>query len=146
MSEGRNDRIGGGLSARLLVLTIIFVMASVLLVFLPSVTREQESYLDDRIDAAHLAILALEATPDNMVSKDLSDMLLAHVGAHAIVVHMADRTLMLAQDMPPSVAATYDLRTESMLQMMGDTMATLFHSGKRVVRVLGVSPKDRKVT
>jgi len=146
MSEGRSDRIGGGLSARLLVLTVIFVMASVLLVFLPSVTRERESYLEDRIDAAHLAIFSLEATPDNMVSKDLSDMLLAHVGAHAIVVHMADRTLMLAQDMPPSVATTYDLRTESMLQMMGDTMATLFHTGKRVVRVLGVSPKDRNVT
>ncbi|MGH6985165.1 MAG: sensor histidine kinase [Stellaceae bacterium] len=146
MSEGRNDRIGGGLSARLLVLTVIFVMASVLLVFLPSVTRERMSYLDDRIDAAHLAILALEATPNYMVSKDLSDMLLAHVGAHAIVVHMTDRTLMLAQDMPPSVATTYDLRTESMPQMMGDTVATLFHPGKRVVRVLGVSPKDRKVT
>jgi len=146
MSEGRKDLIGGGLSARLLVLTVIFVMASVLLVFLPSVTRERTSYLDDRIDAAHLAIFTLEATPDKMVSKELSDMLLAHVGAHAIVVHMADRTLMLAQDMPPSVAATYDLRTESMLQMMGDTMATLFHSGKRVVRVLGVSPKDRNVT
>ena len=146
MSERRNDRIGGGLSARLLVLTVIFVMASVLLVFLPSVTRERTSYLDDRIDAAHLAIFALEATPNNVVSKDLSDMLLAHVGAHAIVVHMADRTLMLAQDMPPSVATTYDLRTESMLQMMGDTMATLFHTGRRVVRVLGVSPKDRNVT
>lgn len=146
MSETRDDRIAGGLSARLLVLTVIFVMASVLLVFLPSVTRERTSYLDDRIDAAHLAIFALEATPDNMVSKELSDMLLAHVGAHAIVVHMADRTLMLAQDMPPSVASTYDLRTESMLQMMGDTMATLFHSGKRVVRVLGMLPKDRKVT
>ncbi|MDE1931119.1 MAG: HAMP domain-containing histidine kinase [Alphaproteobacteria bacterium] len=146
MGEGHNDRIGSGLSARLLVLTVIFVMASVLLVFLPSVTRERMSYLDDRIDAAHLAIFALEATPDNMVSKDLSDMLLAHVGAHAIVVHMADRTLMLAQDMPPSVATTYDLRTESMLQMMGDTMATLFHSGTRVVRVLGISPKDRNVT
>jgi len=146
MNEARNDRIGGGLSARLLVLTVIFVMASVLLVFLPSVTRERTSYLDDRIDAAHLAIFALEATPDNMVSKELSDMLLAHVGAHAIVVHMADRTLILAQDMPPSVAATYDLRSESPLQMLGDTMATLFQPGKRVVRVLGVSPRDRNVT
>ncbi|HYL34030.1 MAG TPA: HAMP domain-containing sensor histidine kinase [Stellaceae bacterium] len=146
MSETRNDRIAGGLSARLLVLTVIFAMASVLLVFLPSVTRERTSYLDDRIDAAHLAIFALEATPNYMVSKELSDMLLAHVGAHGIVVHMADRTLILAEDMPPSVAATYDLRTESMLQMMGDTMATLFHSGKRVVRILGVSPKDRNVT
>ncbi|MGH6967733.1 MAG: sensor histidine kinase [Stellaceae bacterium] len=145
MTEASSNRIGGGLSARLLVLTVVFVMASVLLVFMPSVTRERTTYLEDRIDAAHLAIFALEATPDNMVSKGLADMLLAHVGAHAIVVHMADRTLMLAQNMPPSVAATYDLRTESMPRMMGDTLATLFHSGNRVVRVLGVSPKDRDV-
>ncbi len=146
MTEAGSNPIGGGLSARLLVLTMVFVMASVLLVFVPSVARERLTYLEDRIDAAHLAIFALEATPDNMVSKGLADMLLAHVGAHGIVVHMTDRTLMLAQNMPPSVAATYDLRRESMLQMMGDTIATLFHGGNRVVRVLGISPKDRAVT
>lgn len=146
MTDANRNRIGGGLSARLLVLTVAFVMVSVVLVFVPSVTRERLTYLEDRIDAAHLAILALEATPDNMVSRDLADMLLAHVGAHGIVVHMADRTLMLAQDMPPSVAATYDLRADSMLGMMSDTLAMLFHTGNRVVRVLGVSPKDRDVT
>jgi signal transduction histidine kinase len=146
MAEQHSNRIGGGLSARLLILTVVFVMASVVLVFVPSVTRERLTYLEDRIDAAHLAIFALEATPDNMVSKNLADMLLAHVGAHGIVVHMADRTLMLAQNMPPSVAATYDLRTESMLPMMGDTVATLFHSGNRVIRVLGIAPKDHSVT
>ena len=146
MAGQSSNRIGGGLSARLLILTVVFVMASVVLVFVPSVTRERLTYLEDRIDAAHLAIFALEATPDNMVSKNLADMLLAHVGAHGIVVHMADRTLMLAQNMPPSVAATYDLRTESMPRMMGDTIATLVHSGNRAVRVLGVSPKDRSVT
>ncbi len=145
MAEQDSNRIGGGLSARLLILTVMFVMASVLLIFVPSVTRERLTYLENRIDAAHLAIFALEATPDNMVSKKLADMLLAHVGAHAIVVHMANRTLMLEQDMPPSVAATYDLRAESMSRMMGDTVATLFQSGNRVVRVLGVSPRDPKV-
>src|SRR5487761_1527927 len=146
MAGQSSNRIGGGLSARLLILTVVFVMASVVLVFVPSVTRERLTYLEDRIDAAHLAIFALEATPDNMVSKNLADMLLAHVGAHGIGGHMADRTLMLAQNMPPSVAATYDLRTESMPRMMGDTIATLVHSGNRAVRVLGVSPKDRSVT
>lgn len=145
MAELSSYRIGGGLSARLLILTVAFVMASVLLVFVPSVTRERLSYLENRIDAARLAIFALEATPNYMVSKQLSDMLLAHVGAHAIVAHMADRTLMLEQSMPPSVAATYDLRTESMLQMMGDTVAALFQSGNRVVRVLDVSPKEPNV-
>ncbi|MDE2229184.1 MAG: HAMP domain-containing histidine kinase [Alphaproteobacteria bacterium] len=146
MTDATSHRIAGGLSARLLVLTVAFVMASVLLIFVPSVTRERLTYLKDRLDAARLAIFALEATPDNMVSKELADMLLAHVGTHGIVVHMADRTLMLAQNMPPSVDATYDLRNETMLQTMGDTVATLFQSGNRVIRVLGISPKDRAVT
>jgi signal transduction histidine kinase len=145
MAELTSHRIGGGLSARLLILTVVFVMASVLLIFVPSVTRERLTYLENRIDAARLAVFALEATPNYMVSKQLSDMLLDHVGAHAIVVHMADRTLMLEQNMPPSVAATYDLRTESMPQMMQDTVATLLHSGNRVIRVLDVSPKDPNV-
>src|SRR5487761_566654 len=115
MAGQSSNRIGGGLSARLLILTVVFVMASVVLVFVPSVTRERLSYLEDRIDAAHLAIFALEATPDNMVSPELSNALLAHVGAHGIVVHMADRALMLAEDMPPRIDATYDLRQSGMM-------------------------------
>ena len=112
----------GGLSARLLVLTVVFVMVSVVLIFVPSVARFRLTYLEDHIDAAHLAISALEATPDNMVSKELTNELLTHVGAHGIVVHTPNRTLMLAQDMPPSVDATYDLRSQGMLAMIGDAI------------------------
>ena len=57
-----------GLSARLFVLTVAFVMAGEVLIFLPALTRYRLAYLADRIDAAHLAMFALEATPDNMVS------------------------------------------------------------------------------
>ena len=136
----------GGLSARLLVLTIFFVMVSVVLIFVPSVARFRLAYLEDRIDAAHLAISALEATPDNMVSKQLTRELLAHVGAHGIVVHTPDKTLMLAPEMPPNVDATYDLRNQGMFAMIGDAMMTLSMSGNRVLRVLGVAPKDPAVT
>jgi signal transduction histidine kinase len=136
----------GGLSARLLLLTIVFVMVSEVLIFVPSVARDRLSYLENRIDAAHLAVFALEATPDNMVSPELADMLLAHVGAHGIVVHTPDKTLMLASQMPPGVDATYDLRNESMLRLIGDAMATLSMRGNRVLRVLGTAPKDPSTT
>jgi hypothetical protein len=136
----------GGLSARLLVLTVVFVMVSVVLIFVPSVARFRLTYLEDRIDAAHLAISALEAAPDNMVSKQLTNELLVHVGAHGIVVHTPNRTLMLAQDMPPSVDATYDLRSQGMFAMIRDAMMTLSMSGNRVLRVLGLAPKDPAVT
>ena len=69
-----------GLSARLLVLTAIFVMLAEVLIFLPSVARFRIDWMKDRISAAHLAILSLEATPDHMVSDELKAELLHQIG------------------------------------------------------------------
>ncbi len=134
-----------GLSVRLLALTVVFVMVSEVLIFLPSLSRDRMAYLRTRIDAAHLAIFALEATPDNMVSQDLADMILAHVGARGIVVHKPNNTLMLDSEMPPKVDATFDLRQSGILMPMADALATLWRGGNRVLRVLAVSPKDPNV-
>src|SRR3954451_994881 len=84
------------LSARLLVLTVFFVMLSEVLIFAPSVGRFRVTYLEGKIAAGHLAVLALEATPDNMVSHDLADELLAHVGARGVVLRRPNSaTLMI---------------------------------------------------
>src|SRR5690349_6884604 len=83
------------LSARLLVLTVIFVMLSEVLIFVPSVARFRLTYLQQHIADAHLAMLALEATPDNMVSQQLANELLAHVGAHGIVLHKPNNTTLM---------------------------------------------------
>jgi signal transduction histidine kinase len=144
--SGKGENRVGSLSARLLALTLVFAMASVVLIFVPSVSRYRLSYLEDHIDAAHLAIFALEVTPDNMVSKGLADMLLAHVGAHGIVAHLKDRTLMLAPDTLPVADVTYDLRNQGMIEMIGDSLVTFFGTGNRIMRVLGVAPKDKSVT
>ena len=63
------------LSARLLVLTIFFVMLGEVMIFAPSVGRFRITYLEDKIAAGRLAVLALEATPDNVVSQPLADQL-----------------------------------------------------------------------
>ena len=134
-----------GLSARLLLLTAAFVMISEILIFLPSVARDRLAYLDDRIDAARLAVFALEATPDNMVSQSLANELLADVGAHGIVVHKADSTLMIDSEMPPTPGATYDLRGVGMFRLMRDALVTLMRSDNRILRVLDVSRKEPDV-
>src|SRR6266568_605146 len=64
------------LSARLLVLTIAFVMVGEVLIFVPSIARFRMTWFEDKIAAGRLAVLALEATPDNMVSQPLADQLL----------------------------------------------------------------------
>jgi signal transduction histidine kinase len=134
------------LSARVLLLTIFFVMLGEMVVFLPSLARFRYNYLETRIAAARLATLALEATPDKNVSQHLSNELLYHVGASGIVLHLPDHSaLMIASDMPPSVDRTYDLRGVGFFQLIGDALATLGRSGDVILRVLDNSPKESNV-
>ena len=136
------NRLFSGLSARLLLLTVGFVMLSEVLIFLPSVARDRLAFLEDRIDAARLAVFALEATPDNSVSQSLANELLGDVGAHGIIVHKEDATLMVDSEMPPTPNATFDLRGASMLGLMRDALMTMLRGDNRILRVLDVSRKE----
>lgn len=135
------------LSARLLVLTIAFVMLSEVLIFLPSVARYRMSWLEAKIASGHLAILALEATPDNMVTQDLANELLRHVGARGVVLRKSNNaTLMIDEDMPPEVDAVFDLRDTMAMTAIREAVAALIHRERRVIRVLGVSPREPNAT
>jgi len=134
------------LSARLLLLTVFFVMLGEVLIFVPSVARFRLNYLENKIAAAHLAGLALEATPDKAVTQDLANELLLHVGAEGIALHKPNHTtLMIDSDMPPSINFTYDLRDAGVMSLIGDALVCLGRTGHRVLRVLGVSPKDKNI-
>ena len=133
------------LSARLLVLTIFFVMLSEVLIFGPSVARYRVSWLEEKLGAAHLAVLALDATPDGMVSERLRNQLLDHVDAAAISVRRGAARLVLSRDMPPSVAETVELADMEWPRLIGDAFKTLLHAEDRVLRVIGHSPKDPNV-
>jgi signal transduction histidine kinase len=132
-----------GLSARLLVHTILFVMACEVLFFVPSLARSRLSYLDSHVAAARLAVVALEATPDNVVSQPIAEQLLERVGALGIVLHKQnDMTLMIDSAMPPSVDAVFDLRQGGFVSSVREAFVTMFGSGDRVLRVLGASPNE----
>jgi len=134
------------LSARVLLLTITFVMLGEVVVFLPSLARFRYNYLETRIAAARIATLALYATPDNSVSPSLQNQLLYHVGASGIVLHLPNQSqLMIASDMPPTVDLTYDLQDVGFFQLIIDAVATLARSGDVILRVLDRSPKEQNV-
>jgi len=148
MSERANRLPAGltGLSARLLVLTVGFVMLSEVLIFAPSIARFRQDWLQDRIAAAHLATLALEATPDNMVSEELKAELLAHADALAIVIAKPGEVRrVLAPDMPPMEDAVYDLRAATFPGLIVDAFMTLGNARPRILRVIDWSPKETQV-
>ncbi|MGB0670392.1 MAG: sensor histidine kinase [Rhodospirillales bacterium] len=136
-----------GLSFRLLLLTIGFVMLAELLIWTPSISRFRLVYLNEHLASGHLAALALQATPDKMVSRDLEERLLFHAGAYAIALKSADReSLMLASDPMPMVAATYDIRNPMLWTMVMDAFEALGRDDNRIIRAIGPSPKDPDVT
>src|SRR3954451_17731999 len=78
-AEARGPRFG--LSAKLLVLTILFVRIAEVLIYVPSVANFRLNWLRDRLASAHTAALVLDAAPSGMVPESLSRQILTSVGA-----------------------------------------------------------------
>jgi signal transduction histidine kinase len=146
MSDREDERrsLRHSLSAKLLWLTILFVMVAEVLIFTPSVARFRLDYITDKISDAHIAALALEATPTHMLSPQLEMQLLQYVDAYSVVldIHGMERRLMMNRDMPPAIDANFDLRKENFMSLIGQAIMTLMQTDNRVIRIVGPSPKD----
>ena len=133
-----------GLSARLLLLTISFVMIGEVLIYVPSVSRYRLTYLQARLAAAHEATLALDASPDGMVSADLERQLLLHARLRSIALRLpAASYMMLGQ--PPKIDATFDLSQETVYGLIRDAFTTLIQTENRVLRVMGPARIDPRI-
>lgn len=134
------------LSARLLILTAIFIMLAEVLIYVPSIARFRWTYFEDHIAAGHLAALALEATPDQMVDPELERELLRHVGAHGVVLQRAmSKALMLSADMPPAIDVMINLNRGSFVDKIVEAFVTLAQTKNRILRVRAPSPQNPKI-
>lgn len=135
------------LSFRLLLLTIFFVMLAEFLIWAPSVARYRKVYLEENIVRGHLSMVALETMPEEPVAKALEQALLFHTNAYSIVLDRPERrSLMVSKEMPPKVDLVVDLRQGSFFGFIEDAFIALAQTRNRVVRVIGISPKDPTVT
>ncbi|MGP1275016.1 MAG: sensor histidine kinase [Caulobacterales bacterium] len=73
----------GSLGGRLLALTIVFVLASSLLIYFPTASNFRNNWLGERANAAHLAAIAAELAGNNL-SEDAVRELLAGADAMAV--------------------------------------------------------------
>ncbi len=131
------------LSARLLVLTVFFVMLAELLIYAPSIARFRLAYLADRLADAHIAALALEAAPSRAVDEALETRLLRHVSAYSVELRVGERmTYMLGGTMPPDVDAAFDLDEAMAVSSIWDAAVALVQTRNRVLQVRGASPRE----
>ena len=129
---------GIGLSGKLLILTVLFVMLAEVFIYVPSIANFRRSWLDDRLAAGRTAALVLEAAPSGMVPEALVRELLDSAGAQAVALKTGPaRRLLAVSDQPPMVDATVDMRDQTAMEAISEAFATLMAREGRTIRVMG---------
>ena len=133
-------RRGFGLSWKLLVLTVLYVMLSEVLIYVPSIANFRNNWLQDRMTMADAASSVLAESVTAEVPRGIQKDLLAAVGAKAIAIRTGATSRLIATvDMPPHIDATADLRSMQPVTDIVDAFGTLFAQQPRTLRVIGNS-------
>lgn len=128
-----------GLSAKLLLVTVFFVMLAEALIYFPSIANFRRNWLNDRIAAAQVAALVLEGAPEDGLPEGSENRLLMGVGARAIAARIggARRLLSLDSMPPPEVSRSVDLRSLAWMSAVEEAVAVLVSPATMPIRVVG---------
>jgi signal transduction histidine kinase len=130
-----------GLSGKLLVLTILFVMIAEVLIYVPLVANFRVNWLRDHLAGAYTAALVLEAAPSGMVPESLAKQILDSIGARAVAMKMGtSRRLLAVGDTPPPVTHDFDMRDVNSFDSIVDAFMTMLGTKNDVMRVVGPAP------
>ena len=130
-----------GLSGKLLVLTILFVMIAEVLIYVPLVANFRVNWLRDHLAGAYTAALVLEAAPSGMVPESLAKQILDSIGARAVAMKMGtSRRLLAVGDAPPPVTHDFDRREVFTFDSLVDAFMTMLDTKNDVMRVVGPAP------
>ncbi|MDO9382035.1 MAG: HAMP domain-containing sensor histidine kinase [Hyphomicrobiaceae bacterium] len=145
------------LPAKLLLLTIGFVLLAEVLIFLPAMANYRQGWLNDRLTAAHVAALAADAMPTRDVPPALRSELLRTALVRAIALKRGgQRRLVLPPvteltvdsfyDMRPLVKPTTSEALSDWFSEIGDALAVFLSGDDRTIRVIGpLGPRDDDV-
>jgi signal transduction histidine kinase len=138
-----------GLSAKLLMLTILFVMLAEVLIFVPSIANFRITWLTDRLTAAQLAALAAEAVPGGIVPPALRLELLRTAQVKAVAwKRNNERRLVLPADGPSEFDDSFDFRASARppgvwnelklrVRLIREALGVFVAREGRVIRLIG---------
>ncbi|MBO6890419.1 MAG: HAMP domain-containing histidine kinase [Roseibium sp.] len=90
----------GGLSGKLLLLTVVFVMLAEVFIYVPSIANFRNTWLNDRLTTAGVAASVLAET--STIAPRLQEELLRTTGAVAISLDQGSRRSLIAMSTVPS--------------------------------------------
>jgi signal transduction histidine kinase len=133
-------RIRFGLSAKLLVLTVLFVMLAEICIYVPSIANFRLTWLTNKLGAAHTAALVFDAAPD--VPEQLSRQILDSIGARALAMKLGQqRRLLATTEMPSEVLQDVDIRDMRPMRAIVEAFRTLLVAKDTdLLRAVGPAP------
>jgi len=137
----RPSRTRLGLSGKLLLLTLSFVMLAEVLIYVPSVANFRLNWLNDRLSAAYTAALVFDAAPSGTVPDSIARQILQSIGARAVALKMgAQRRLLMSSEIPAAVDYDIDMREMTWHEAIIEAFDTLVSRENDVMRVMGPAP------
>ena len=139
-AEASRPRIRFGLSAKLLVLTVLFVMLAEVCIYVPSIANFRLTWLNNKLGAAYTAALVFEAAPD--VPDAVSRQVLDSIGGRALAMKMGQQRRLLATAEPPGeVLQDVDTREMKPMRAIMEAFRTLlFAKDADLLRAMGPAP------
>lgn len=135
---GFRSSVARGLSGRLLVLTIVFVMIAEVLIFFPSVANFRNVWLQNHLDTAESAsIVYLDGTDTMLSDKAQADLLKATRSLSVAIREEGATRLMASAPSPAMVGEHIDLAVMRPFNALTSALSTLVSGGERVYRVSG---------
>lgn len=132
-----------GLSARLLLLTVLIVVLANLVILPPNLSAFEEQWLLDRLRAAELATLVEETAPGGVVTDRVRAKLLANAEVVSVAVQVRnERRLILQAPRLQRTPYLVDLRRPDPMFWLAP-FRTLAEGGDRMVRVMA-KPRFRE--
>ncbi len=130
-----------GLSAKVLGLTILFVLVGEILIFLPSIANYRIQWMKARIAQAEIAALAAEAAPDAILDEALRTEILKGAGVMAVSLKRGDTRQLMLRNAETNIAeTTFDLRSGKYWLTLGDALTALFAGKDRIISVIDIPP------
>jgi len=136
-------RRGAGLAARVLILTISFILLTQTMIYVARLAAYRENWLRDRLSAANTAALVFSAAPEGSLPPGMAAKILDSVGAKAIAITTLERRhLLAANDAEPAVSDIYDLRDPSLQEGVRAAFRSLFAPAGAALKVIGAAPME----
>ena len=139
-ASAKRSWLPSGLSGKLLLLTVLFVMVAEILIFVPSVANFRLIWLREHIHTAEAVSLVFEDGQSVNLPRNIQDDLLKATQAEAIALRSSGVAKLIAIDtMPSEVARHIYLDDDAMtgpFSSIIDAFDTLISGGDRAIRVV----------